>query len=608
MKMFIKTILKIIGIAIITFMQMCYVSFICNKDVTIWTNDCFKRDCTISIIIIILMLIPVIFYLYRIENSSRLLSSRRHEDFIRLRRFAFNSPIYVFLTIFLLGNLISLTCFILLYKDRLDDLLSMVFPFFGMIGILSLSIGFLLIRAQRHNLELTSEYKVDTIQLGIKFKIVFIILFSFAMLCSIFFGIFISDHFQAYDFLILGIINFILIIQPLLFLINHLLDSVQQVKNTLMNLIKSDTLSVEDIPVISNDETGELAEQLNTFLHTLRNIIFNIRSATMKSRIIGQNISTNSYEASLTLEKMNRNIDSIISTFNGLEDDINHSSHHVQQIVDEIVKLVNQINEQSSAIDEWTSSITTMIALIKNVANISDRQKESTQKLIEMTQDSVDKVDITSKAIKTTSENVQNIFSVLKIIDDIADKTNILAMNASIESSHAGNSGRGFSIVSKEIRKLAEDAAINSKRIGITLKDIVDKIKIVDSYSKESNEAITQVTQEVQEVVHTLEEITNTMTDISTEGSEILKAISNLFNVSEIVRQGALNMKNGANDMNQSIKHLREVSVQSINDINAISVWSNEVNDVIANFMDFGKLNRFSVEKLLGEINKLKIQ
>jgi len=159
--------------------------------------------------------------------------------------------------------------------------------------------------------------------------------------------------------------------------------------------------------------------------------------------------------------------------------------------------------------------------------------------------------------ISAQSESLQEANT---IISSIAARTNLLAMNAAIEAAHAGDAGRGFSIVADEIRKLAEQSAGQSKTIGNSLKGVLESIKSVVLTTSETEKTFEKVINHVQ-VIGALElEVNNALTEQKTGVGQILEALSNMKQVTVDVREGSEEMKKSSDLLQYEIKKLNEIN------------------------------------------------
>ena len=148
------------------------------------------------------------------------------------------------------------------------------------------------------------------------------------------------------------------------------------------------------------------------------------------------------------------------------------------------------------------------------------------------------------------------------VIASIAEQTNLLAMNAAIEAAHAGDSGKGFSVVADEIRKLSETSSSQSKNIGEQLQSIQDSIQNVVTASNESNQTFTTVVQEIKTTNQLMQEIKNAMMEQQTGSSQISDSLI-------LMKESANNVKSESVKMNEQNKNILD-EVQRLKDTTGV--------------------------------------
>ncbi|MBW1985578.1 MAG: chemotaxis protein, partial [Deltaproteobacteria bacterium] len=135
-----------------------------------------------------------------------------------------------------------------------------------------------------------------------------------------------------------------------------------------------------------------------------------------------------------------------------------------------------------------------------------------------------DNVQETARAIKRLGESSQEIGNIVQIIDDISERTSILALNASIQAAMAGDAGRGFAVVAEEVQRLAERSTSSAKQIDTLVKNIQDEINEAGTSMEESIQRVVDGSRLAGDAHKKLQEIENVAENLS----GLIQSISNV--------------------------------------------------------------------------------
>ena len=167
------------------------------------------------------------------------------------------------------------------------------------------------------------------------------------------------------------------------------------------------------------------------------------------------------------------------------------------------------------------------------------------------------RIDESLEFFRDLENSSENLIEVINVIEGIAGRTNLLAMNAAIEAAHAGDAGKGFAVVAEEIRKLAEETNENSRVIRSTLEENLDKIKGSVQGTEDLRAAFREIASKITNVRNALLELIAGMEELQQGQNDIRSSISNLSGISEEVETAISEMEKStqSGDSNNEIEN-----------------------------------------------------
>lgn len=256
-----------------------------------------------------------------------------------------------------------------------------------------------------------------------------------------------------------------------------------KITSPLKNLIKrAQNLSsgegdlTRKLEIEGNDEIGEGSKAINTFIEKVRVLISEAKQLSSENSSVAHELSTTSMESGKRIEESTILVNATTDKATQMRDQMKDSIKEAEDGKHELEKADNYIQEASGSIVKLTEQI-----------------QESASTEIEL-----------ARKIEQLSHDTEQVKEVLTVINDIADQTNLLALNAAIEAARAGEHGRGFAVVADEVRSLAERTQKSLTEINSTISIIV---QAVSDSSEQMNknaqrvENLTQVASDVREKI-----------------------------------------------------------------------------------------------------------
>lgn len=283
----------------------------------------------------------------------------------------------------------------------------------------------------------------------------------------------------------------------------------------------------------AGDEIGEISLSVDNMVVSISNIIKKIKEASGR-------IDSHSINVSTSMNELSSSMKAVEKTTDDLANGISMQAQNALVSVEKLENLSNKIDiivENSKEISKYINEIT----LVSNEGN------NTIEKLKEVVKENTNVATLLDKQVSLLEDKSKSIDSITETIKDIASQTNLLALNAMIESARAGEAGKGFSVVSYEIRDLAEQVAINTKAIELTIRDIQqeikntkekvviakDIIKNTDDISNQTGQRFESINITIDKIIKLLEILIKSIEEVSQNKDKVVSDIEEISAITE---------------------------------------------------------------------------
>ncbi|MCF9000195.1 methyl-accepting chemotaxis protein [Acinetobacter nectaris] len=300
---------------------------------------------------------------------------------------------------------------------------------------------------------------------------------------------------------------------------------------------------------VSEDFTGAIADSINFAIDQLRDLVSRIHT---------------------TSQEVSRYTQNTQNVTNGLAESSKQQSDEISSASKAINEIVVSIGEVSTNATESTEVAKRSVEIASSGADVVNRSMHGMDTIREQIQE-------TSKRIKRLGESSQEIGNIVSLINDIADQTNILALNAAIQASMAGEAGRGFAVVADEVQRLAERSASATKQIE----------GLVRTIQADTNEAVISMEHTTSEVVrgaNLAKDAGVALGEIQTVSTSLAQLIGNISSAAQLQSVSATQIADTMNVVQEITVQTTSATFDTARSVSELANMAESLRESVSDF------------------------
>ncbi|NIY83343.1 methyl-accepting chemotaxis protein [Vibrio hepatarius] len=303
------------------------------------------------------------------------------------------------------------------------------------------------------------------------------------------------------------------------------------------------------LKVETKDEVGDVARAFNQFMDKLHPLIAEIRQSA----------------------------EVVQSAAHDLDDQSSSANEKMQDHCLETDKVVTAVTEMSATAREVANNTNSTAQAIESANRQIDEAQLEVGQAIEGIAQLVAEVNLTSEAIQELSDHTDQITKVLDVIGDIAEQTNLLALNAAIEAARAGEQGRGFAVVADEVRTLASRTQNSTLEISDMLKQLQSGVARAVTTMNASQARGEKTVNESEHVKHSLSGIQHAVSSIHDMGIQTASAAEQQSAVAEDINQNLVAIQQIVNELSDNFNSTQTITA-------SLSASGQDMGKLVGNF------------------------
>ncbi len=334
--------------------------------------------------------------------------------------------------------------------------------------------------------------------------------------------------------------------------------------------ISRNDLTETPLPSSRKDELGTLSNTFCLMVSNLREMVGQILSVSRKVEHSAREISTATEQVGQGAETQSNATEENSSAMVEMATQIQQMAQNAENLAASVEETTMAIQEMNATLTQTAANGETLLSVIDDTSITLSRMKETVRTVSSAIEQVESMSKVSEKDVRESSNQLQRsinsigqysdeIGKIIGVIDEIADQTNLLALNAAIEAARAGEAGKGFAVVADEVKRLAERSAKATKEISAIIQQVQ-----TDTHSsvQMADEILNRIVQSIEKTARLVREASAATNEHENASEKLLLTATNMTDLSRQIVTASKENASGTHEIELSSRHMTELTKQ----------------------------------------------